>query len=353
MATNGIFTVAAFDSAGVMLSSRGWPRSLPAIPQGPPVVGQLRPGDAGRPEILVMLSSGLVALTDSARVLATFPKPGGAGSAPSLSDLDSTGATIVVAGTGSDSLLYFYSAGPGSAAGLPAPWPTPRGNFARTGSRLYAPPFTPETSSAPSAVNDLRAAAATESTITLQWTATADDGPAGRPVRYLIAVAEYPIDEANFGKAFHSVSDATLPPGGLESARIDGLERGRLYWFAIKAEDNEGNRSTLSNLIEARTRFGPLGDRTGVALASRTQPSRLPVELYWQGTGSAPAGTQFIRIFDLLGRQVRTLRLGAEAAAVARWDGRDDDANLVPAGLYFARLTSGSIHAQARVVLLP
>jgi hypothetical protein len=50
---------------------------------------------------------------------------------------------------------------------------------------------------------------------------------------------------------------------------------------------------------------------------------------------------------------MRELPLGPEAGGIAQWDGRDQNGRLVPAGIYFARLTSGSFHAKARVVLLP
>jgi flagellar hook assembly protein FlgD len=90
-----------------------------------------------------------------------------------------------------------------------------------------------------------------------------------------------------------------------------------------------------------------------VAIAARLQPSRPPLDLYWRGADAAPAAAQFIRLYDLQGRRVRELPLGSAGAGVAQWDGRDEDGRPVPAGIYFARLTSGSVHAQARVVLLP
>jgi hypothetical protein len=70
----------------------------------------------------------------------------------------------------------------------------------------------------------------------------------------------------------------------------------------------------------------------------------------WQTDGGVP---QRIALFDLSGRRIRVLPLGSERDGVATWDGRDEEQRLVPAGLYFARLISGSLHAQTRVVLLP
>jgi hypothetical protein len=50
---------------------------------------------------------------------------------------------------------------------------------------------------------------------------------------------------------------------------------------------------------------------------------------------------------------VRTLRLARGGRGTEEWDGRDESGRLVPAGLYFARLRGGSLHSQARIVLLP
>jgi len=44
---------------------------------------------------------------------------------------------------------------------------------------------------------------------------------------------------------------------------------------------------------------------------------------------------------------------GGRFGGTQEWNGRDDEQRAVPAGLYFARLTCGSLHAQTRVVLLP
>jgi len=61
-----------------------------------------------------------------------------------------------------------------------------------------------------------------------------------------------------------------------------------------------------------------------------------------------------IEIFDLAGRRLHTFALEAgRFGGSVQWNGREGDQRAVPAGLYFARLNCGSIHAQTRVVLLP
>ena len=125
----------AIELDGSGLEPPGWPRPLGATDPGSPVLGQLVAD--GAPELLVQRNGRLLALSSAAESLAAFPKPGGAGRYLTLSDLEGDGATDVVAGTGPDHIFYVYSAGPGSRGGSQEPWPTYRGNFARTGSRLY------------------------------------------------------------------------------------------------------------------------------------------------------------------------------------------------------------------------
>lgn len=60
------------------------------------------------------------------------------------------------------------------------------------------------------------------------------------------------------------------------------------------------------------------------------------------------------RVFDLSGRRVRDLGRVAEAAAGRRtlaWDGRDDDGEALPAGLYFVRIRWSERDHTARVVI--
>jgi FlgD Ig-like domain len=172
-----------------------------------------------------------------------------------------------------------------------------------------------------------------------------------------VRAADAPIsDSTAFANAPLRISlRATKDPGQTETLAFDGLARSHTYWFALRAIDLGGLESGVSNTVSATTHSGggggPLAGVTGPAIACLAQPSRVPASLYWQSENAGAA--QNIRLFDLNGRRLRTLPLGGEASGVATWDGRDEDGRLLPAGIYFARLTSGSLHAQTRVVLLP
>lgn len=63
-----------------------------------------------------------------------------------------------------------------------------------------------------------------------------------------------------------------------------------------------------------------------------------------------------VRIFDLLGREIRTIlqpsRLPAGEHEV-RWDGLDTQGRLVPAGVYFVRITANKASRVTRILVLP
>lgn len=66
------------------------------------------------------------------------------------------------------------------------------------------------------------------------------------------------------------------------------------------------------------------------------------------------AGPVELVLYDLLGRPVRTLVRSFQAAGtyVVQWDGRDEGGRLLPAGVYFARLSGAGVSAQARPIVL-
>ena len=202
---------------------------------------------------------------------------------------------------------------------------------------------------APGSVLDLRVVAWTDTSVTLRWTATGDDGASGRPARYRLRGAPSPLDAANFDSAPLAVNvSAAGDAGATETAVLPRLALGSRYWIALMAEDASGQVSAISNVIS--TVPGPLAVSVGLALAPRMRPSGVPVELYWQG--AAASGPRQIRLYDVAGRLVRELPLGAGSEGIAPWDGLDRDGRAVRSGLYFAVLVAGVERAKSRVVLV-
>jgi subtilisin family serine protease len=330
--------VIVLDSAGVAPAGRGWPCALTSAPQGPPVLGRVEGG--GPPGVVLMLAGGLAVLSDSAKALPRFPKPGGAGMAPTLADLVGDGASKIVAGSGTDLSLHVYDVGLGSAAGARQTWATPRGNFARTGGPADTLP--------PATVGDLTAEFRAPDSVRLNWTAPGDDGMTGRAAVYDLrfTTSESSIGSADAGSA-RLGAPAPGPSGASDGVTVPAPEPGATCWYWLRANDEAENTSGCSNVARFTRPPEPVLP-VGLSLAVRQRPSGAPVLLDWSGANVAD-----IRVYDLSGRLVRTLRIARGGRDTERWDGRDESGRLVPAGVYLARLTGGSLHAQARIVFLP
>ncbi len=84
---------------------------------------------------------------------------------------------------------------------------------------------------------------------------------------------------------------------------------------------------------------GPAPDGLALALAS-THPSSGTLRLSYTLPASGPVS---LRIYDLGGREVRTLTAGQVGAGghIVEWDGRDHGGVMLASGTYFARLVAG------------
>ena len=100
----------------------------------------------------------------------------------------------------------------------------------------------------PATVTDLQVVAPTPASLTLQWTAPGDDGAEGFASSYDLRRAQEMITPENFADAVRiDLENPPLPPGVAEDVTVDPLEQGQTYYFALKAYDDAGNVSGLSN----------------------------------------------------------------------------------------------------------
>ncbi|HET9325731.1 MAG TPA: S8 family serine peptidase, partial [Candidatus Eisenbacteria bacterium] len=106
----------------------------------------------------------------------------------------------------------------------------------------------------PGTISDLHAFEPNGTRVTLSWTATGDDGEVGTASRYEVRYSTAPIDEANF-EAASLATGAPRPvaAGGTEQMRVGNLAFSTSYYFAVKAFDEFGNPSPISNLATATT----------------------------------------------------------------------------------------------------
>jgi len=93
-----------------------------------------------------------------------------------------------------------------------------------------------------------------DTSATLGWNATGDDSLTGTATSYDIRYATAPITGANWGSATQVTGEpAPAAPGTAQSYVVRGLGRDATYYFAIRASDESGNLSGLSNVASATT----------------------------------------------------------------------------------------------------
>jgi hypothetical protein len=109
----------------------------------------------------------------------------------------------------------------------------------------------------PAPIEDLTVTNVTSNSISLKWTATGDDGNEGDAARYKIRISTEPIDEDNFEKAIEILGGGPPPKkrGEKMEVTIIGLKKDTLYYVAIKALDNVGNASKISNVVSVKTKM--------------------------------------------------------------------------------------------------
>jgi len=88
--------------------------------------------------------------------------------------------------------------------------------------------------------------------VTLHWTAPGDDGDIGLASVYDLrcSIENCGLDSASWWNAAVSVPGLPSPSraGSTESFTVNGLEDGMVYYFAIRAADEAGNWSAVSNI---------------------------------------------------------------------------------------------------------
>lgn len=153
---------------------------------------------------------------------------------------------------------------------------------------------------APSAISDL-AAATTENSATLTWTAPGnDDGapPTGRAASYDIRYADVggTLDCSAF--SFDTATAVEKPPSPQdyntpETLEIMGLNPSNNYCFAIKSSDEAPNTSAVSNIVYATTLAG-----------ATLNPGDIVInELMWMGT-SVSYADEYLELRNMTDRTI-------------------------------------------------
>jgi len=107
---------------------------------------------------------------------------------------------------------------------------------------------------APDPINDLRVSLFSQNEVSLTWTATGDDGIEGTAAEYDLRQSTEPITTANFDDTDRLLG-LGIPglAGSTETFVVENLLPDTRYHFAIRATDDAGIRSLISNVAIVTT----------------------------------------------------------------------------------------------------
>lgn len=106
----------------------------------------------------------------------------------------------------------------------------------------------------PAAIADLSVTSVTGTSIAARWTAPGDDGNTGTATRYEIRYSTSVITSSNWSSAtLASGAPTPAAAGTSQTYTLNGLAGSRTYYIAMKAFDEVGNASTLSNVVNGTT----------------------------------------------------------------------------------------------------
>ena len=150
------------------------------------------------------------------------------------------------------------------------------------------PQIDADDSTPPDPIDDLRVVGIDTTQMTLEWTATGDDGSSGSAFKYTLRYDTNPI---NSDTDFQNATDVTAVPrpkvaGSVQQATATGLVPDSTYHFAIRATDDGLNESTVGSTSGGTT----LPDKIAPApiadfRISNVSTSNQTVRLKWTATG--------------------------------------------------------------------
>ena len=106
----------------------------------------------------------------------------------------------------------------------------------------------------PAQITDLAAEAVSSTSIKLEWTAPGDDGNQGTVQRYEIRYGAIQLNDQNFTSGTYLLAQGNPAAAGQKETEIvSGLQPATRYYFAVKAYDEEGNESPVSNSPQTLT----------------------------------------------------------------------------------------------------
>jgi trimeric autotransporter adhesin len=106
----------------------------------------------------------------------------------------------------------------------------------------------------PGVPTSLTSTSINETSVALRWNASGDDGNTGQATSFDVRYSTTPITTANWNSATQ-VNGEPAPgnPGTTHNFTVNGLARQTTYYFAVRALDEVGNLSAISNVLQVVT----------------------------------------------------------------------------------------------------
>ena len=189
----------------------------------------------------------------------------------------------------------------------------------------------------PARITDLMLAPAEGGKLLLSWTAPGDDGTKGRATRYDIRLSPLPFRSETFSRwaeAGRIPAPKPKHPGQLEKLLIGPLPRDRRFYIALRAEDDAGNASPLSNVVATEVNHPPradagpavrhvlVGSEVAFDASASFDPDGDPLTFAWSGGAKGPllkrrferAGEHVVELTASDGKSRATARVKVVAA---------------------------------------
>jgi len=190
----------------------------------------------------------------------------------------------------------------------------------------------------PATVNDLAASEGERfGQVELTWTAVGDDGTIGSVSSYEIRYLTRQVTNDNWsGAAKCAAMPEPKPAKSNESFTVTKLDAGKRYYFAIKAIDDAGNKSPISNCADAIVQSvdpiaGNLSDVKAFPNPCRARDGGNAI--FTNLTENCE-----IKIYNIAGEFVR--KINEQTEGTAEWDLKNDGGEDVASGLYIYVITN-------------
>ncbi len=139
----------------------------------------------------------------------------------------------------------------------------------------------------PMTVADLVTLLPTQTSLTLAWTAPGDDSTSGTASEYDIRYSTAPISNATAWNGAAQISNEPSPStaGTPESLTVSGLSENQTYYFALKAADELGNWSAMSNVASGSTTPDQTAPGAINDLEATPGPQNGSIDVSWTAPG--------------------------------------------------------------------